>query len=357
MSCYDLVSSSACGVARPQPLADTYNEPCVRQCPDTTTVIQPPPVVVTFPGPILSSFPQDSVVGSSGAPVLEGYGGLGGYGSLGYGGYGYGGYGGLYGYGGYGSLGYGGLYGYGGSLGYRGLYGRSYGFGSCSPHSYRFGRIYQKPQLPRRCQRGAGDEQHRRQSWRPGRSKTSCRDGVSVTAYLHPYKMSCYDLVSSSACGVARPQPLADTYNEPCVRQCPDTTTVIQPPPVVVTFPGPILSSFPQDSVVGSSGAPFTGGYGGLGGYGSYGGLYGYGGYGSLGYGGLYGYGGYGHLGYGGLYGYRGYGSLGYGGLYGCGGSLGFGGLYGYGRLYGSGYSSPYSYWHNRYLRGNCGFW
>ncbi|XP_065516108.1 scale keratin-like isoform X2 [Lathamus discolor] len=117
MSCYDLVSSSAGGVARPQPLADTCNEPCVRQCPDTTTVIQPPPVVVTFPGPILSSFPQDSVVGSSGAPFVGGYGGLGGYGSRG-------------------------LYGYGGSLGYRGLYGygRSYGFGSCSPYSYRFGR-------------------------------------------------------------------------------------------------------------------------------------------------------------------------------------------------------------------------
>ncbi|KAF1607798.1 Scale keratin, partial [Eudyptes chrysolophus] len=81
----------ACGVYRPQPIADSGNELCVRQCPDTTTVIQPPPVVVTFPGPILSSFPQDSVVGSSGAPVLGGYGG---YGSLGYRGlYGYGGYG------------------------------------------------------------------------------------------------------------------------------------------------------------------------------------------------------------------------------------------------------------------------
>ncbi|NWW85555.1 KRSC protein, partial [Rhynochetos jubatus] len=99
MSCYDLGSTSACGVYRPQPLADSYNEPCVRQCPDSTTVIQPPPVVVTLPGPILSSFPQDAVVGSSGAPTLGGYG----YGGYGYGGlYGYGGYGGLYGYGGYG---------------------------------------------------------------------------------------------------------------------------------------------------------------------------------------------------------------------------------------------------------------
>ncbi|NXO71302.1 KRSC protein, partial [Phainopepla nitens] len=91
MSCYDLCSGggSACGVLRPQPLAESGNEPCVRQCPDSSTVIQPPAVVVTFPGPILSSFPQDSAVGSAGAPVLTasgGYGGYGGYGSLGYGG-------------------------------------------------------------------------------------------------------------------------------------------------------------------------------------------------------------------------------------------------------------------------------
>ncbi|NXO71297.1 KRSC protein, partial [Phainopepla nitens] len=68
--------------------------------------------------------------------------------------------------------------------------------------------------------------------------------------------MSCYDLCSGSgsACGVLRPQPLAESGNEPCVRQCPDSSTVIQPPAVVVTFPGPILSSFPQDSVVGSAG-------------------------------------------------------------------------------------------------------
>ncbi|KFW75188.1 Scale keratin, partial [Manacus vitellinus] len=73
MSCSDLSPSSACGVLRPQPLVDSGNEPCVRQCPDSSTLIQPPPVVVTFPGPILSSFPQDSVVGSAGAPVLGGY--------------------------------------------------------------------------------------------------------------------------------------------------------------------------------------------------------------------------------------------------------------------------------------------
>ncbi|NXR40763.1 KRSC protein, partial [Zosterops hypoxanthus] len=54
--------------------------------------------------------------------------------------------------------------------------------------------------------------------------------------------MSCSDLCSSSwSCGVQRPQPLAESGNEPCVRQCPDSTALIQPPAVVLTFPGPIL--------------------------------------------------------------------------------------------------------------------
>ncbi|XP_009673291.2 scale keratin [Struthio camelus] len=141
--------------------------------------------------------------------------------------------------------------------------------------------------------------------------------------------MSCYDLcVPATSCGIARPQPIADSCNEPCVRQCPDTTAVIQPPPVVITFPGPILSSFPQSSVVGSSGAPVLAA--------------------SLGYGGS-------SLGSGGLYGYGGS-SLGSGGLYGYGGSsLGYGGLYGYGRSYGAGYCSPFSYRYSRYRRGSCG--
>ncbi|NXE42905.1 KRSC protein, partial [Ptilorrhoa leucosticta] len=160
--------------------------------------------------------------------------------------------------------------------------------------------------------------------------------------------MSCYDLYPSSACGVLRPQPLADSGNEPCVRQCPDSTTVIQPPAVVVTLPGPILSSFPQDSVVGSAGAPVLGASGASLGYG---GLWGYGGYGSLGYGGLYGYGGYGSGGYGGLWGCGGS-SLGYGGLWGYGG---YRGLYGSGRSFGSGYCSPYSSWYGRYGRGYWG--
>ncbi|XP_050840545.1 LOW QUALITY PROTEIN: scale keratin-like [Serinus canaria] len=89
-----------------------------------------------------------------------------------------------------------------------------------------------------------------------------------------PTKMSCYDLcpprTSTELCpprtSVAVPQPIAESCNELCARQCPDSSAFIQPPPVVVTFPGPILSSFPQQAVVGSSGAPAFGGSLGLGG-------------------------------------------------------------------------------------------
>ncbi|XP_008948156.1 PREDICTED: feather keratin 2-like [Merops nubicus] len=62
--------------------------------------------------------------------------------------------------------------------------------------------------------------------------------------------MSCYERCPSTSCS---PTPLANSCNEPCVRQCQDSTVVIQPPPVVVTLPGPILSSFPQNTAVGSS--------------------------------------------------------------------------------------------------------
>ncbi|KFP36767.1 Feather keratin Cos1-1/Cos1-3/Cos2-1, partial [Chlamydotis macqueenii] len=60
--------------------------------------------------------------------------------------------------------------------------------------------------------------------------------------------MSCYDrCLPLRPCG---PTPLA---NRSCVRQCQDSTVVIEPSPVVVTLPGPILSSFPQNTLVGSS--------------------------------------------------------------------------------------------------------
>ncbi|XP_063210562.1 feather keratin Cos2-3-like [Chroicocephalus ridibundus] len=63
--------------------------------------------------------------------------------------------------------------------------------------------------------------------------------------------MSCYD--QCLPCRPCGPTPLANSCNEPCVRQCQNSTVVIQPSPVVVTLPGPILSSFPQNTVVGSS--------------------------------------------------------------------------------------------------------
>nr|P02449.1 RecName: Full=Feather keratin; Short=F-ker [Dromaius novaehollandiae] len=63
---------------------------------------------------------------------------------------------------------------------------------------------------------------------------------------------SCYNpCLPRSSCG---PTPLANSCNEPCLfRQCQDSTVVIEPSPVVVTLPGPILSSFPQNTVVGGS--------------------------------------------------------------------------------------------------------
>ncbi|XP_068270956.1 LOW QUALITY PROTEIN: feather beta keratin-like [Nyctibius grandis] len=66
--------------------------------------------------------------------------------------------------------------------------------------------------------------------------------------HLHPTAMSCYDL-----CRPCGPTPLANSCNEPCVRQCQDSRVIIEPSPVVVTLPGPILSSFPQNTAVGST--------------------------------------------------------------------------------------------------------
>ena len=104
MSCSELYPPKT-SVAVPQPIAESCNELCARQCPDSTAFIQPPPVVVTFPGPILSSFPQQAVVGSAGAPAFGG------------------------------SLGLGGLYGTGATQGSGGLctFGRAYAAPACSP--------------------------------------------------------------------------------------------------------------------------------------------------------------------------------------------------------------------------------
>ncbi|KAM9174601.1 feather keratin Cos2-3-like isoform 1-T1 [Mergus octosetaceus] len=69
--------------------------------------------------------------------------------------------------------------------------------------------------------------------------------------HLLPPDMSCYN--QCLPCRPCGPTPLASSCNEPCVRQCQNSTIVIEPSPVVVTLPGPILSSFPQNTVVGSS--------------------------------------------------------------------------------------------------------
>uniref|UniRef100_A0A8B9UEJ7 Keratin n=2 Tax=Anas TaxID=8835 RepID=A0A8B9UEJ7_9AVES len=74
---------------------------------------------------------------------------------------------------------------------------------------------------------------------------------LSNQVNLLPQDMSCYN--QCLPCRPCGPTPLASSCNEPCVRQCQNSTIVIEPSPVVVTLPGPILSSFPQNTVVGSS--------------------------------------------------------------------------------------------------------
>ncbi|XP_008629805.2 PREDICTED: feather keratin 1 [Corvus brachyrhynchos] len=74
---------------------------------------------------------------------------------------------------------------------------------------------------------------------------------LGIKVPLQPPDMSCSPPSRpGQPCG---PTPLANSCNEPCVRQCQDSTVIIEPSPVVVTLPGPILSSFPQNTVVGSS--------------------------------------------------------------------------------------------------------
>ncbi|XP_031462170.1 feather keratin 4-like [Phasianus colchicus] len=54
-------------------------------------------------------------------------------------------------------------------------------------------------------------------------------------------------------CEVTCPQPYADACSQPCITSCGDSRAIVYPPPVVITFPGPILSSCPQESIVGTS--------------------------------------------------------------------------------------------------------
>ncbi|XP_023797644.1 uncharacterized protein LOC111939592 [Cyanistes caeruleus] len=50
------------------------------------------------------------------------------------------------------------------------------------------------------------------------------------------------------------PPPSASGSSQPCVVSCGASRVIIFPPPVLVTFPGPIISTCPQETVVGSSG-------------------------------------------------------------------------------------------------------
>ncbi|XP_069642951.1 feather keratin Cos1-1/Cos1-3/Cos2-1-like [Haliaeetus albicilla] len=79
----------------------------------------------------------------------------------------------------------------------------------------------------------------------------SCLHLLGSQVHLQPHDMSCCD--QCQPCQPCGPTPLANSCNEPCVRQCQNSTVIIEPSPVVVTLPGPILSSFPQNTVVGSS--------------------------------------------------------------------------------------------------------
>ncbi|NWT46896.1 KRFJ protein, partial [Chroicocephalus maculipennis] len=114
-----------------------------------------------------------------------------------------------------------------------------------------------------------------------------------------------------SPCEVTCPEPWVNAWNQPCVTSCGDSRAVVYAPPVVVTFPGPILSSCPQESIVGTSFPSPIGGFRGPVGALESGGPYG--GSSSLGMGGSYGGGS----------------SLGMGSSYGGGSSLGMGGSYG----------------------------
>ncbi|XP_063034764.1 feather beta keratin-like [Melospiza melodia melodia] len=106
---------------------------------------------------------------------------------------------------------------------------------------------------------------------------------LPTTGTLHTTPMACYN--RCSPCG---PTPLANSCNEPCALQCQDSHVIINPSPVLVTLPGPIMTSFPQNTAVGSTssaalgtelnaqGQPISGGFGfglgyGLGGLGCYG--------------------------------------------------------------------------------------
>ncbi|XP_037983859.1 feather beta keratin-like [Motacilla alba alba] len=81
-------------------------------------------------------------------------------------------------------------------------------------------------------------------------------------------------MACNNICRPCGPTPLANSCNEPCALQCQDSRVIINPSPVLVTLPGPIMTSFPQNTAVGSTssaalgtelnvqGQPISGGFG-----------------------------------------------------------------------------------------------
>ncbi|NWV02665.1 KRFJ protein, partial [Ptilonorhynchus violaceus] len=56
--------------------------------------------------------------------------------------------------------------------------------------------------------------------------------------------------------GLACPEPFAVTSNEPCVIKYPDRVVDVVGPdlcPYAVIYPGPTLTTFPQQTIVGST--------------------------------------------------------------------------------------------------------
>ncbi|KAF1586983.1 UNVERIFIED_CONTAM: Beta-keratin-related protein, partial [Eudyptes robustus] len=66
---------------------------------------------------------------------------------------------------------------------------------------------------------------------------------------MSSYRQAC----NYSPCDVSCPAPYANAWSQPCVTSCGDSRAVVYPPPVAIVFPGPILSSCPQESFVGTS--------------------------------------------------------------------------------------------------------
>ncbi|NXW63193.1 KRFA protein, partial [Eurystomus gularis] len=76
--------------------------------------------------------------------------------------------------------------------------------------------------------------------------------------------MSTYGQMLSSRCStpceITCPKPYVNCWTEPCVSSCGDSRAIVYAPPVVVTFPGPIISTCPQECVMGTTIPEYEGG-------------------------------------------------------------------------------------------------